>query len=621
MVMEIVLKKINHRNQECIGIFFSKALYTSEVREQLRKIDAVFSRTHSCWYVLYNTINFKKIVSTFNNVKYQDQKGNIVPYVAGKNSREHPHIVNGSIASEATKINDQRQLVESQKNSAKAPQKKKDEAHQSSFAVSAHKGKGKTTSLAKQLKFQYVYDFGKYWVVQLNYQKATKDQLLAHKGIYWNTSNKVYMILRHPKNRTFIHSIFGEDLLPENYFYDKHTQLNHGASIYFGTYPPDSRFMRVKVIGNALLKDQVKRLSMMRWDKTKNCFLFPASPEMMDTLSIILEDYSDCIENSLPSGYLKKRNNINKKGLNYLKTKDSLLSQVPEDARDYVNELMDMIIAKNYSDSTLKTYTNSFILLLRHFNYKSPQELTEREVVSFLSDLNTKVNSSSTLSGYINALKFYFKYVLGWRDTDFKIPRPKKEKKLPIVLTEEQVMAIFSHVNNVKHKLVLMLIYSAGLRISEAINLTWKDINFEAHKIHIKGAKGKKDRVVMLAYVLVEKLKHYQEMYPSENFVFEGQIKGQPYTSTSIRSVMQRACKKAGIKEKATVHTLRHSFATHVLNSGTDIRFIQKVLGHSSIKTTTIYTHVSQPKYDKIKSPLDYMQDASELEKEKKPKK
>ncbi|NGZ90199.1 tyrosine-type recombinase/integrase [Psychroflexus maritimus] len=616
--MEIVLKKLVHRNQECIGIFFDKSSYTLEVREQLRKIDAVFSKTHSCWYVLYSKINFQKIVRTFNNIKYQDHTGNIVRYVAGKDSREHPHKVNRPSASVAKEINDKRQLVEPKKDSAKAPKKSKDKAHQSSSMVSAHKEKQATTSLAKELKFQYVYDFGKYWVVKMNYNEAVKKKLLAHKGIFWNSTYRVYMIMRHPKNRTFVHTILGEEIFPKNYFYNEFAKLNHGASIYFSSYPPDSRFMRVKVIGNALIKDQVKRLSMMRWDKTKNCFLFPASPEMMDTLNIVLEDYSDCIDNRLPSGYLKKRNNINKKGLNYLKTKDSLLSQVPENTRVYVDELMDMIIAKNYSDSTLKTYTNSFILLLRYFNYKSPQELTEREVVSFLSDLNTKVSSSSSLSAYINALKFYFKHVVGWRDTDFKIPRPKKEKKLPVVLTEEQVKAIFSHVNNIKHKLALMLIYSSGLRISEAINLTWKDINFEAHKIHIKGAKGKKDRIVMLAYVLVEKLKQYKEMFPSEGFVFEGQIKGQPYTASSIRSVMRRACKNAGIEEKATVHTLRHSFATHVLNSGTDIRFIQKILGHSSIKTTTVYTRVSKPKYDEIKSPLDSMQDELESKNPKK---
>lgn len=618
--MEVFLKKIKHRNQDCIGIFFEKSSYTPEVRDKLRRVDAVFSRTHSCWYVLYSKINYKKIIRTFTNVKYQDHKGNIVHHVAGKESREHPHIVNLSTASEAKPINDKRQLVESTNFSAKALKKSKDDTHQASSEVSAHKEKEKTTSLAKELNFQYVYDFGKYWVVKMSYQKVVKDKFLAHKGIYWNSTYKVFMILRHPKNRAFVHSILGEEVLPENYFYNQQAKLNHKASIFFSTYPSDKRFMRVKVVGNALVKDQVKRLSQMRWDKTANCFLFPASPEMMDSLTIILEDYLDCIDNKLPSGYLNKRNNFNKKGLNYLKTKDSLLNQVPEKARDYVDELMDMIIAKNYSDSTLKTYTNSFILLLRYFNYKPPQEFTEREVVSFLSDLNTKVSSSSTLSAYINALKFYFKHVLGWRDTDFKIPRPKKEKKLPVVLTEEQVMEIFSHVNHMKHKLALMLIYSSGLRVSEAVNLTWKDINFTSHKIHIKASKGKKDRVVMLAYVLVEKLKQYREMFPSENFVFEGQIKGQPYTANSIRSVMRRACKKAGIEEKATVHTLRHSFATHVLNSGTDIRFIQKILGHSSIKTTTIYTHVSKPKYDEIKSPLDYMKDESEFKNKKKPK-
>ncbi len=615
--MEVTLRKIRHRNQDCIGIFFEKVDYTDEVKEQLRIIDAVFSRTHSCWYLLYNKTNYLKIIRIFDSVRIEDQNGRLIEKVAGKNSRDIPHIVHSSAVSAAEKDNENRQLAVSAKNSAKSPKEegiiKKDTA---SKEVSAHKAKNEETSLAKELKFQYLYDYGKYWVVKLHFKASVKKQLLAKKGIYWNGSHKVYMMMRHPKVKKHVAEVFGEDLLPANFYYKESKQTSDLSIIHLSVYEADKRFMRVQIEGSIFLREQVKRMQQARWDKPQNCFLLPASPAMREAIAFLCDDTAAEVREDLPKGYLKKSNDISNRGMDYLKTKETLLSRVPEKAQAYVTALVEMLMAKNYSPNTVRSYTNSFILLLHHFSYRNPKELKESQVISFLADLNTKVSSSSTLSGYINALKFYFKYVLKWENTDFEIPRPKKEKKLPIVLTEEEIVSIFSYVNNMKHKLILMLIYSAGLRISEATNLTWKDISFKEFKIHIKAAKGNKDRIVMLASSLVEKLEEYRKMFPSENYVFEGQIKGQPYSPSSVRSVMNRALAKAGIKQKATVHSLRHSFATHLLNSGTDIRFIQKILGHSSIKTTTIYTHVSKPKYDQIKSPLDGM--TNELD--KKPK-
>jgi site-specific recombinase XerD len=199
--------------------------------------------------------------------------------------------------------------------------------------------------------------------------------------------------------------------------------------------------------------------------------------------------------------------------------------------------------------------------------------------------------------------------VIGEKHFNFNLPRPKKEKKLPSVLTMEECLGIFKVIDNPKHKLMLLIGYGAGLRVSEIVALKWKDILFKEHKIHIKNAKGMKDRMVMLPYSIVHSLDIYRQMNSKSNYVFEGQFAGEPYSTRSVQEVMRMAIKKTGLEKKASVHTLRHSFATHLLEAGTDIRYIQHFLGHSSIKTTLAYTHLTKGAVDKIQSPLDRMVD------------
>jgi site-specific recombinase XerD len=169
----------------------------------------------------------------------------------------------------------------------------------------------------------------------------------------------------------------------------------------------------------------------------------------------------------------------------------------------------------------------------------------------------------------------------------------------------EECLTIFKIVDNPKHKLLLLIGYGAGLRVVEIVTLKWQDILFQEHKMHIKNAKGKKDRMVMLPFSIVESLKMYQKLTNGKDYVFEGQFAGEPYSTRSVQEVMRMALKKSGLEKKATPHTLRHSFATHLLENGTDIRYIQSFLGHSSIKTTMIYTHLGKTAVDKIQSPLD----------------
>ena len=164
---------------------------------------------------------------------------------------------------------------------------------------------------------------------------------------------------------------------------------------------------------------------------------------------------------------------------------------------------------------------------------------------------------------------------------------------------------VFETIDNPKHRLILMIAYGAGLRVSEVVNLKWEDILLDERKIHIKNAKGKKDRMVMLPQTLVNMLVQYRELYPSKDYVIKGQVAGMPYSTNSVQKIMARALAKCGMSKKGSVHNLRHSFATHLLDAGTDIRYVQQLLGHKDIKTTMIYSHLSQPLIDKVQSPLD----------------
>ena len=205
----------------------------------------------------------------------------------------------------------------------------------------------------------------------------------------------------------------------------------------------------------------------------------------------------------------------------------------------------------------------------------------------------------------VNALKFYYEKCLGVEKEFWEI-RPRKSRKLPGTLSREDVAALINGTENLKHRTILALIYSCGLRISEAIKLRKKDIDFDSRRIFIVAAKGKKDRYVSMSQKIHLLLKEYLDEYKPDYWLFEG-LSGGQYSARSIQTMFHRQLERAGVDAYATVHTLRHSFATHLLESGVDLRFIQKVLGHESIKTTEIYTHITDMDYRKVKNPLDDM--------------
>jgi site-specific recombinase XerD len=266
-------------------------------------------------------------------------------------------------------------------------------------------------------------------------------------------------------------------------------------------------------------------------------------------------------------------------------------------------DLKKELVSRKYSPKTVRAYLHYNENFLGHVK-KKPLEVTNEDIRGYLFHLAEKDRSASTLNIAINALKFYYGGILK-RGFVYEIKRPKKDKKLPVVLSQEEVSRLLSSVPNLKHKVILMLMYSAGLRVSEVVRLKIEDVDFQRKLIHVKGAKGRKDRYTILSDAGSRVFQDYMREYGQSKWLFPGQDREKHITTRTVEKIFSHACEKAGIEKSATAHSLRHSFATHLLESGVDLRYIQELLGHKSSKTTEIYTHVSNKDLSKIKSPLD----------------
>jgi len=261
---------------------------------------------------------------------------------------------------------------------------------------------------------------------------------------------------------------------------------------------------------------------------------------------------------------------------------------------------------KRYSDSTVKTYTGAINVFLRFIKPKTSSEATNEDMQRFVYQyMIPRKLSFSYQNQAVNAAKLFFKTIKGSVLIAEQLDRPRSEHKLPNVLSKEEVAKILQALVNQKHRTMLSLIYACGLRRGELLNLKPENIDSKRHLLIILNAKGKKDRVVPISDKVITMLRAYYKIYKPKFWLFEGQTAGEQYSDKSIQSVLKQSLEKAKITKPVTLHWLRHSYATHLLESGTDLRYIQELLGHKSSKTTEIYTHVTEKSLQKIKSPFD----------------
>jgi site-specific recombinase XerD len=276
------------------------------------------------------------------------------------------------------------------------------------------------------------------------------------------------------------------------------------------------------------------------------------------------------------------------------------------------DRMQEDLLLKAYSPHTQKAYLRCARHFVSHY-MRSPEEMGEQEIRSFLLHLvRDRQASPSTLGMYVNALKFLYTVTLKQPEPVNNLSHPKRPKTLPVILSPEEVLRVFAAIRSVKHKAIVATAYAAGLRISEVCGLRIADIDSQRMRIHVRSGKGKKDRYVMLGESLLALLRqYYQKARPKGEYLFPGYKPHRPICTTAVNQVLRKVIRETGLAKRVTMHTLRHCFATHLLEAGTDIRILQVLLGHSSIRTTLRYTHITDRLVQKLVSPLDMIHPAA----------
>jgi site-specific recombinase XerD len=357
---------------------------------------------------------------------------------------------------------------------------------------------------------------------------------------------------------------------------------------------------------NPTLHTLLKVLPRIRWSRTHGCWYGPLDKPFYTALAAAVKGQAT-LSTEVLKKYMQQRQLVAGTRTQVSAKMAGILQKEPlsQENSEAYRRYQQLLHVKGYSLNTLKTYCHSFYLLLRVLGKVPVASLLPQHIHAYLLWLIQKKGYSETaVHTAVNAIKFYFEQVEKKDKTYYELPRPKKPQLLPNILAEGEVAALLQKIGNLKHKVLMMTAYSAGLRVSELVSLQVKDIDSARMVIHIRRGKGKKDRLVPLSKTLLHYLRAYYKMYRPETFLFEGE-KGKSYSTRSAQKVLAMAKRATKIGKRGSIHMLRHSYATHLLEAGTDIRYIQAFLGHHNIKTTMRYTHVTMPKLENIQSPLD----------------
>jgi integrase/recombinase XerD len=368
----------------------------------------------------------------------------------------------------------------------------------------------------------------------------------------------------------------------------KHLLINEKKQIGLKFYP------------DKIVQTIIKGLPKVKWSNTYNMAFIENNKTNLDT---VFNDFRGI-------AWINSGNFFNHKSNARGNESNSLmhyqLRNLPSDYRACPDNYLQKLELKQYALSTCNTYINLFEVFINYFKKWELTQIDEEQIRGYLQILVRKGKSHSHINQTINSIKFYYEVVLGMPNRFYSIERPIKKETLPKVISLEEVRDLIKNTNNIKHRCIVSLLYSAGLRRGELINLKLNDIDSKRMVINVINAKGGKDRLTILSPSVLDDLREYFKIWQPETYLFEG-IKGKQYSGTSISKIISGACDRAKLKRKITPHILRHSFATHLLEAGTDIRYIQTLLGHSSTTTTEIYTQVAINNIKIIKSPIEML--------------
>lgn len=567
------ISKITHRNEHRIRVDFP---YNAQTTALLRQIPGTqWSRTLNCWHIPYTKEAFAQLKSLFPEVEYETAP----PSNASTNSTTNDE----PIINNEEKKSTQKKIVLKQNSSETSNSKK-------------HITKPANERINKSAINITIYP--KVIEIKMPKDEADIQFIRSFKYAKWISSQFCWTIPNYARNADLLKSYFSKKnaeivvaetpQTPVSKADDK--QQPAFTKTDFLLINKSNRSLMMYFAYNVELSKALKKMPLCSWNSDKRCWEMPYSERYLKEVKEIAAQFS----------------------LNLIYKEEQKLKVTPrkskldiEHYRTCPQNYIDKLIELRYSKNTLEVYTDLFEEFINYYEDTEIDDISEAMITDFLLYLvNTRHVSSSYQNQSINAIKFYYEKVLGGKRTFYMINRPRDEQYLPEVLNNDEITAILNATENLKHKAILMTIYSAGLRIGEAINLKIKDVDSQRMQIRVEQGKGKKDRYTILGIKTLEILQKYVAEYKPKIWLFEG-AKGDIYSQKSIQMILKKAVFKVGIKKHITVHTLRHSFATHLLEAGTDLRYIQSLLGHANSKTTEIYTHITTKGFDQIKSPLD----------------
>lgn len=546
--------KIFHRHEYRIKVDFP---YNQVDTEKLKGIpDAKWSQTNGSWHIPYAKSAFEMLKILFPEVEY-----------VNKNECES-------------------QLIPAMITSPDAPLE---------TSIKANQIIPTTSNYIKHIGVSILV-FGRNIAVKIPKNELDTQFLLSLRYSRWDKKKWCWIVPNYSRNL---------DLL-KNYFKERITEMVIQEKVEPATNAGEKRIVdkndlliiksnggRLKLIFgyNKELTKIIKTIPYCTWDDQHKWWSIPFAEKFLNEIKTlaIVQNLNVLFEEEVKEESIISR--VSRFDIpNYKPCPDEYLLKLKE---------------LRYSENTIKTYKGLFEEFINYYNAIETEDIEESMITDFLRYLviERKV-SSSYQNQAINSVKFYYERVLGGQRKIYLVDRPREEKNLPTILNEKEITELLNCTENIKHKAILMLGYSAGLRLSELTNVKLKDIDSERMQIKIEKAKGNKDRYSILSPNLLVVLRKYFNDYKPKIWLFEG-AEGAQYSKRTIQLVMQASVKKAGIKKKVSVHSLRHSFATHLLEGGTDLRYIQSLLGHGSSKTTEIYTHITTKGFDQIKSPLD----------------
>ena len=360
----------------------------------------------------------------------------------------------------------------------------------------------------------------------------------------------------------------------------------------------NKKFIGLKFNSDKVLNSLIKELDGINWNHEFNMYCLPNNKTNLDNIFNLFRGVA-----WINTNYFFQKSNS--KGLDEdFDVQWFRQRQKPKGYKCCPESFLEKLELKQYANNTVKTYVSCFEKFINFYNDRDLDQIDENDVRNYLKLLTQNNWSISYINQSINSIKFYYEVVQGMPNRFYEIERPRKKRKLPEILSKDEIKEIINATNNLKHRCILSILYSSGLRRSELLNLKLSDIDSKRMLIKVNDAKGNKDRYTLLSESALVDLRSYYLQYKPNIYLFEGQKK-EKYSVTSIVKILASAVHKAGIKKHVTPHTLRHSFATHLLENGTDLRYIQLLLGHNSTKTTEIYTHVATNTFNSIKNPLD----------------